>query len=127
VAIAARMLHYLAILVDDFDRERERLHRLGLGEILRVEFGEGLQASFFDTRKLYGDLIELYPSTSQMRIFFSDGLRCVGKLEWRTGVSHLKHGVISRSMVSNAQSKSCFLGPNFCAQSGQSICELGVY
>jgi hypothetical protein len=64
------MLHHLAVLVDDFARERERLHRVGLEEILRVEFGEGLRASFFDTRKLYGHLIELYPSTPQMLNFF---------------------------------------------------------
>jgi hypothetical protein len=64
------MIHHLAIFVDDLDRERERLHRAGLEEIMLIQFGEGLQGSFFDTRKLYGHLIELYPATPQMSGFF---------------------------------------------------------
>jgi hypothetical protein len=46
------MIHHLAIFVDDLDLERERLHRAGLEEIMLIQFGEGLQGSFFDTRKL---------------------------------------------------------------------------
>jgi len=63
-------LHHLSIVVDDFDGNREHLRRSGLDEILRIQFGEGMEASFFDTRKLYGHLLQLYPATPQMVGFF---------------------------------------------------------
>ncbi len=53
------VVHHLAFVVDDLEKETDKLEKKGFEVIYRVRFPNGEIATFIDTRKLWGFFIEL--------------------------------------------------------------------
>ena len=56
-------IHHIAFLVDDIDKETDKLVKKGLEVIFSQKFGEG-GCAFFDTSKVGGVFIELFRPAS---------------------------------------------------------------